>query len=121
MKNVSIAVALLALAGCTGVDGETYLGRPGSPAWFSTASPATIATHYRQQCVAYGFAPGTPAMSQCIQREVASGRQAAAARSASANAGMMQASAIMAQQNQYRRPVHCTSMRTGSLVSTNCY
>ncbi len=60
-------------------------------------------------------------MSNCIQREVASGRQVAAARSASIDAGLMQANAIMAQQNQVRRPIHCTSMQSGPFVNTNCY
>jgi len=74
---------LIAVAsGCTGSTGETYLGRPGSPAWFATAAPQTIADYYAQQCASYGFKPGTVEMAQCIQSEAQGGRNRAAVRQA---------------------------------------
>lgn len=114
MKRV---LPLVLLAGCTGAAGETYLGRPGSPAWFSTAAPATIAAHYTHQCQAYGYTPGTDAMRQCVMSEVQSGRQAAASRVAGVQAGLAQANAA----RQANRPVNCTSVRNGPFVNTSCY
>lgn len=60
---------LIVLSGCTGTQGETYIGMPGSPAWFKTAAPETIAAYYGDRCAAYGFQRSTPEMANCIQRE----------------------------------------------------
>lgn len=58
------------LAGCTtGVDGETVMGKVGSPAWFDSASPATKFKYFSGVCRAYGFIENTPQMAQCIQNE----------------------------------------------------
>jgi hypothetical protein len=98
------------LAGCTGVNGEKYLGMPGSPAWFATASPQTIAAHFADQCAAYGFQPGTTAMAQCIRQEAASKRQSNAIRSAAVNAQ------IAASQ-----PKHTTCSGFGNMVNCTTY
>lgn len=126
MKRFITLAVLSAVAGCTGVEGETYLGRPGSPAWFSTASPATIADHFSRLCAAYGFRPGTPEMASCIQKEAAVRRQESAMLSAS-NAAMAQARARMMTQNQspqitIRPPIHCTTSSGGyRSVNTTCW
>jgi len=58
----------------------------GSPAWFATAGPETIAAYYRKRCVSYGFQAGTPQMAQCIQSEASGGRSRAADSSARSDA-----------------------------------
>lgn len=97
-----VLIGLWALAGCTGVDGEKYLGRPGSPAWFATASPNTQASYFRDRCATYGFKPGTVEMAQCIQAEAGSSRQTAAFRSAMAS----QATATDARSRGYLKRRH---------------
>ena len=79
---IRYVLPLVLLTACQGVDGSTHLGRPGSPAWFSTASQATIVSHYTNQCAAYGYQPGTQAMMQCVQLETMNGRQMASNRAA---------------------------------------
>jgi len=108
-------IVLLALAGCTGVDGERYLGAPGSRAWFATASPDTIADYFGKRCAAYGFKQGTPEMAQCIENEAQSRQHNNAIRSAAA------AQIATARQPQPRRIVNCTSTAMGNMVNTNCY
>jgi hypothetical protein len=84
IRDALLLLAALVVAGCTGSQGETYLGLPGSPAWFATASSQTVADYYGQRCVSYGFKPGTVEMAQCIQSEAQGGRGAASARMAAA-------------------------------------
>lgn len=102
-----LPLLLLALAGCTGTQGETYLGRPGSPAWFATAAPETIVDYFVRRCAAYGFQPGTPQMAQCVQQEAG----------ATQNRNALRAAVIAANQP---KSVNCTTMRVGSLLKTNC-
>jgi hypothetical protein len=65
-----IALTSILLSGCaTGLDGETVIGRPGSPAWFRTASAETKLHYFTTICNGYGFKIDTPQMSQCIQNE----------------------------------------------------
>jgi hypothetical protein len=63
----------LGMSGCaTGLNGETVVGRTGSPMWFKTASPATQTAHFLAICRGYGFKDGTTEMSQCLQTETVS-------------------------------------------------
>lgn len=58
--RLSYALALLPLtlvAGCENADGS--IGRPGSPAWFMSATPEQEAAYFGSVCNSYGFAPGT--------------------------------------------------------------
>lgn len=110
-KRIAI---LLFLAGCTGVDGERYVGMPGSPAWFATASPDTVAAYFGKRCVAYGFKPGTPEMAQCIENEA----QAKQHNNTLRNIAMQQA---IANQQAASRPLHCTSTGSSGMINTNCY
>lgn len=100
-----IGVCLLLLAGCQGADGDGYIGLPGSPAWFMSASPKTIAAYYSERCVGYGFQPGTPHMAQCIQNEAQGARGRNAMRGA-----------VLA--NQMNTPKHATCTSIG--ITTNC-
>lgn len=111
-----LLVVLLCLGGCTGVDGEHYVGAPGSRAWFATASPDTVAAYFGQRCAAYGFKPGTPEMAQCIENE-ASNRQHNNALRSIAAAQIMAAS----QPAPPQRPINCTSTAMGNTLNTNCY
>lgn len=116
MKRLALLLCLFVLPACTGVDGETYMGRPGSPAWFATAHPATIAAYFRAQCEAYGFKPGTDALAQCIENESQNKRNA--------NATRALAIAQMSQSMQpvpTPRPINCTATRMGSMVNATCY
>jgi hypothetical protein len=108
---------LVLIAGCTGVDGEKFIGAPGSPAWFSTASPNTVATYFRDRCTAYGFVQGTPEMAQCIQQEAASKRQSNAIRGA-AIASANQANIANANANRVR---HTTCNRFGNTVNCSSF
>lgn len=77
MKLALAGSALIfALTGCgTGTDGKQYYGRPGSPAWFKTASPNTIKKHFTDICTSYGFTEGSEAMASCMQKETLSQKQ----------------------------------------------
>lgn len=108
-------LTLLLLAGCTGVDGEHYVGAPGSRAWFATASPDTIAAYFGKRCAAYGFKPGTPEMAQCIENEAQNSQHNNAIRSVAA------AQIFSASQQPVRRPINCTSTGMGNMVNTSCY
>lgn len=115
VRLVVCAVMIAAISGCTGVDGEHYLGRPGSPAWFATASSDTIAAYYGKRCSAYGFRPGTDAMAQCIESEAQGRRNLNVARTAAI--AQIGANLQAAQPHRY----NCTSINTGITVQTNCY
>lgn len=106
---------LLVLSGCTGVDGEHYVGAPGSRAWFATASPDTVAAYFGQRCAAYGFKPGTVEMAQCIENEAQAKQHNNTIRSVAA------AQIIAASQPPPRRQINCTSTAFGGMVNTNCY
>jgi len=102
-------------AGCsTGVNGETVMGRPGSPAWFNSASPQTIAAHFTEVCKTYGFQPNTPQFADCLKDTINSSRADASRKSA----------AIM-QSIQANQPKTCYSSGSlnGSIYSgsTTCY
>lgn len=116
MKRAA-ALAFMLLAGCQGVDGETYMGVPGSPAWFSTASPNTIAAYFSKRCTAYGFQPGTPEMAQCIQNEAASSRMASAQRSAA----IANANAAFQANAAANRPRYTSCNRFGNSVNCTTY
>jgi len=105
-------------AGCsTGVNGETVMGRPGSPAWFNSASPQTIAAHFTEVCKTYGFQPNTPQFADCLKDTINSSRADASRRSAAAAAAL--------QSIQANQPKTCYSSGsvTGSIYSgsTTCY
>lgn len=102
-----------ALAGCQAADGTTYLGRPGSPAWFATASSQTIAEYFGQRCSSYGFQSGTPDMARCIQSEAQSQRGnntlKMSAAAANANATMNANRMRTTNCTGFGNTVNCTS------------
>lgn len=80
MKSISIMIAAVLLAACSqNPDGTTALGVKGSPAWFMTATPEAIASHYQGSCQSYGHQPGSAEMARCVERsaegERVAGRQ----------------------------------------------
>lgn len=125
LSSVAI-VATVFISGCggTGVTGEQYVGRQGSQAWFSTASPQTIAAYYEKQCAAYGHKPGSEGMIRCIQESAMVGRQSADARAASFNQGLANASAVYQQNaatNAMNRPRITNCNRFGNGVTCTTY
>ena len=86
---------------------------PGSPAWFATASPATVAAYFSQNCTAYGFKPGTPEMAQCTQMEASNKRSTNAtkmANIAAINAANANANRIRTTNcNKFGNTVNCTT------------
>jgi hypothetical protein len=91
MRRIFFLLGLAVITtGCTGTQGEAVMGMPGSPAWFASASPETIAGYYSRQCASYGFMAGTPGMAQCIQNSALSGRQTASNRVTAASGVLMQ-------------------------------
>jgi hypothetical protein len=74
MTKFHYALPFLAIAGCTASQGETFLGAPGSPAWFASATPQTIADYFGQRCESYGFSKDTTEMAQCIEAEAQLGK-----------------------------------------------
>jgi hypothetical protein len=94
-----------------GVDSEQLLGMPGSPAWYPTASPNTIAQHMKQRCVAYGFRKGTSQMAQCVQQEAMNGRQMASARMRAIGEAMQASQPRMVSTtcNKFGNMVNCTT------------
>lgn len=126
VSNIAAFAVLTFLAGCggTGVNGEHYVGRQGSQAWFSTASPQTIAAYYEKQCAAYGHAPGSSEMARCIEESATAGRYSADARAASFNAGMANAAAIYrtnAAIAAANRPRQTTCSQFGTTVNCTTY
>jgi hypothetical protein len=110
---LAILPALLTV-GCIGTAGETYVGLPGSPAWFATASPQTVAAYYEQRCQGYGFQPGTTAMAQCVQQEALAKRQ-----SNSADWRATVAAQQAAAQQRRLRTTNCTQF--GNQVNCTTY
>lgn len=105
-----IALLCIALAGCTGTQGETFLGRPGSPAWFATAAPETIAAYFVTRCQTYGFKPGTVEMAQCVQQEAGQSR----------NRNALKMAVIAATAPRPAPTVNCRSTKFGSVIKTTC-
>lgn len=90
MRKLWLLLAIGGLAaGCvgTGVDGETYVGVPGSRAWLDSASPATQRAYFLKRCQVYGHRDGSAEMNRCIQQEARSQRQVAEARAIAASSG----------------------------------
>jgi len=119
-------VATIFISGCggTGVTGEQYIDRQGSQAWFSTASPQTIAAYYEKNCLAYGYKPGTKDMAGCIENSANVGRQSADARAASFNRGLANASVVYQQNaaiNAMNRPRITNCNRFGAGVTCTTY
>ncbi len=73
-------IPFLMITACTGVEGERYIGAPGSAMWHATASPSTVAAHYGRHCIAYGFRPGSEAFARCLQDETLASRKRADSR-----------------------------------------
>jgi hypothetical protein len=103
-----LLLGTVALVGCQGEGGNTYVGRPGSPAWNITATQETKMAYYRKQCEAYGFKAGTTQIAQCMQQEAIATRQDGRARSSAAMAA--------AAASQPRQPVHCTTTTWGTVT-----
>ena len=114
MKHLVVAGMALFVSGCTGVQGEKYIGLPGSPAWFATAAPETIADYFVRRCRTYGFQPGTVEMAQCVQNEA----QATRNRNAIRGAALAQANAISAAASR-PRTVNCN--RIGTMVNCSSF
>lgn len=110
MVRSLLLIAALAVSGCVGPDGSSYIGAPGSPAWFATASPETQASFFRKRCAAYGFPEGSPQMAQCIMSEAGSTRQAASARSTAVSRTVAES-----------QPKHMTCNRFGSTIDCMSY
>lgn len=114
MERALALLSLLALTACTGAAGETYIGQPGSPAWFATADKTTIAAFFVDRCTSYGFKPGTVEMAQCVQQESNGQRSRNSAQIAAA----AQVNANIAVANAANRPTRTTCNRFGNTV--NC-
>lgn len=82
MRAAWALLPLALVAACTAVRSEANGPTPGSAAWYETASRQQITNHFRGQCVAFGYLPGTPEMAECIGREASAARQSKIARSA---------------------------------------
>lgn len=102
-----LVLVAIGLAGCTGTQGERFLGRPGSPAWFATAAPETIAAYFVTRCKTYGFTPGTVEMAQCVQQEAGQTR----------NRNALKMAVVAANQP---KTMNCTSTQFGETVRTTC-
>lgn len=105
-----LVLVAIGLAGCTGTQGERFLGRPGSPAWFATAAPETIAAYFVTRCKTYGFTPGTVEMAQCVQQEAGQTR----------NRNALKMAVVAASRPKPSTTLRCTSTGTGSIVNTTC-
>jgi hypothetical protein len=90
----------------TAVTGCQTVGRVGSPLWHMTATDQEKLATYTNTCVGYGFVKGTPEIAQCIAQESRDSRASASDR--------------MKSLSNYNRTVNCTSIRTGTIVNTNC-
>lgn len=117
IRKSAALLPLLALAACTGAGGETYIGRPGSPAWFATASVATQTSYFQERCANYGFPANSPQMAQCVQNEYLATRQVASQKQATGLALI----AASAAPPPAPRMVNCTTTRNGPFLNTNCY
>lgn len=110
--------SIVILAGCTQADGTTAIGRVGSPAWMATASTETKVSTYRNNCVAYGFEPGTVEMATCLQKEAERYSQRASERAA-ANAEKHRRQEVYV--NPIRIPVHTSCNTLGTFTTCSSY
>lgn len=97
VKYIILAMSSLTL-GCAADGG---LGVEGSPVWFARTSPAEQAAFFGKICAGYGYADGTPEMTQCIATESREARRQGAANMRAASANM-----------QMNRPRNTTCNRT---------
>jgi|TARA_E500000318_G_C3498211_1_gene187280 hypothetical protein len=95
------------LFGCqtTGASGEFVMGRAESPAWFMSASRATITEHFKGKCLSYGFEVGTNEFAKCMMDAENSARSTARSRLDSASDSLLEYS----KQNQ---TVECNTRGT---------
>ncbi len=114
--KAAFLLPMAVLAACSqNPDGTTALGVKGSPAWFMTAPPEAIASHYQTSCQSYGYQHGTADMARCVERS------AEGARSASRQ-GMSEAMTRFGQQQYANRTVTCNSHAYGpEYMTTRCY
>lgn len=106
MRTVLIAVlsvGVAALAGCN-------------------TGPATAeqAASMQSQCQTYGFKPGTSAFANCLM-QLDQTRIADATAKRRAMGEALSEIGRSQQQQTYRQPVTCNTMRTGHMMTTNCY
>lgn len=113
----AVVLSLLLVTACTGANGDKYVGAPGSPAWFATASMDTKMAYFGQQCAGYGYRQGTPEMAQCIASETRDARSDARARMAAAGAQMQAAS----QPQPRRAPTMTNCHMVGNVVNCMSY
>ena len=102
-KLLLVGIAASLITGCQS------MGRVGSPLWKATTPEADQIAYFRNTCLAYGFEANTPQLAQCISQERANADAAARERAANAS-----------RYYQSTRPINCTSIRTGTIVNTNC-
>ena len=77
MSKILVCLLVVLLTACgTGVNGERYIGRPGSTAWFDTADPETIRAHFEEICSIYGYKPDTIEMNMCVERTIVGKKEA---------------------------------------------
>ena len=107
------------LFGCqtTGASGEFVMGRAESPAWFMSASRATITEHFKGKCLSYGFEVGTNEFAKCMMDSENAARNTARSRLDSASDSLLEYS----RQNQTVR-CNTTGTVSGSIYtgSTTC-
>ena len=82
MRAARALLPIALVTSCTAPGSEATGPAPGSVAWYETASPQQVANHFRVQCVAAGYMPGTPEIAECIKREAKAARQPNVARAA---------------------------------------
>ncbi len=88
IHKLSFLIFIVFLSGCsTGKSGETVVGKPGSIAWFSSASIATQNSYFLEKCLSYGFKANSTEIAQCIQKESNETRNRAEMKKASIKAG----------------------------------
>lgn len=100
-----VAVALL--AGCS-----------TTPA-LQGPTPEMIAAADNERCIGYGFKPGTDAYADCRLR-IEEARQANYRAAAAVPMPSFQSAPLAPYQIPTNRPVNCTSVGAGAVVSTSC-
>ena len=84
-KTFATLFTLLIFTGCStsDIDGTSYFGAKGSPAFYQTAYKATIEAHkqeveqrYRDRCIYEGFKVGTEELKVCMRVKKAEAKAA---------------------------------------------
>lgn len=115
-----ISAVLLLNACASGSGGEMVMGRPGSPAWFATASQETQIQYFEGICRRYGYSSGTSEMSQCLQTEMQGGKARSSEAAKRGTDTLNSISRAEAERQQRNQSVTCNSSGTvkGNMVNT---